>query len=219
MANGVGGAPRPRRRPRRAVWGLACLVTVAAVVAVVLSLGDDLVASDDEGFSPLCKTIKDRNSMCPDKDEFDPRQYIGHGDAFDCSEFARQADAQAVLRLDPKDPNEFDFDRDGIACPERPGPKDLEPVAASVKQFKCKRASRRTARCPQRSREFYPQDYLLNGVDEHDCKQFASQADAQAVLRYQPDDPNRLDGDGDGIACPGLGAPKDLTPVLTRPPT
>lgn len=218
MANGVGGTPRPRRRPRLLVWGLACLLVAAGVTAVVLSPGDDPIASDDQGFSPLCKTVADRNSMCPGKDEFEPRNYIDHGDAFDCRELARQEDAQAVLRLDPKDPNRFDPDRDGIACPELAGPKDLEVVSASAKRFRCRSSSRRSARCPQAARKFHVQDYLYSGSDEFDCSAFASQADAQAVLRYQPGDPNKLDG-GNGIACPGLGPPKDLKPVATGPPS
>jgi len=43
------------------------------------------------------------------------------------------------------------------------------------------------------------------------CPAFASQA--QAVLRADPRDPNRLDPDRDGIACKSLRAPKDTTPV------
>lgn len=46
-----------------------------------------------------------------------------------------------------------------------------------------------------------------------DCDAFKSQADAQAVLRAEVTDPNGLDTDGDGIACPTLPAPKDLKPV------
>lgn len=41
-------------------------------------------------------------------------------------------------------------------------------------------------------------------ADELNCDDFATQADAQAVLDADPSDPNRLDEDGDGIACEGL---------------
>ncbi|HET8567768.1 MAG TPA: excalibur calcium-binding domain-containing protein [Candidatus Limnocylindria bacterium] len=54
--------------------------------------------------------------------------------------------------------------------------------------------------------------YLRQG-DRYDCADFASQALAQAVLRADPRDPNRLDGDRDGIACETNPAPKDLVPV------
>ncbi|MFK0225208.1 excalibur calcium-binding domain-containing protein [Streptomyces sp. NPDC090303] len=46
-----------------------------------------------------------------------------------------------------------------------------------------------------------------------DCEAFTSQADAQAVLRADMFDPNGLDRDGDGIACPKLPGPTDKTPV------
>lgn len=46
-----------------------------------------------------------------------------------------------------------------------------------------------------------------------DCDAFKAQADAQAVLRADALDPNGLDRDGDGIACPNLPAPTDKKPV------
>lgn len=60
---------------------------------------------------------------------FNPRNYIGQGDRYNCADFASQADAQAVLRADPSDPNRLDADRDGIACENNRNPKDLAPVA------------------------------------------------------------------------------------------
>jgi hypothetical protein len=59
---------------------------------------------------------------------FDPAPYLGQGDAYNCADFASQADAQAVLRADPSDPNGLDRDKDGIACETRPLPRDLVPV-------------------------------------------------------------------------------------------
>jgi hypothetical protein len=47
---------------------------------------------------------------------------------------------------------------------------------------------------------FDPQRYLGQG-DRYNCDDFATQADAQAVLDADRSDPNRLDGDRDGIAC------------------
>jgi hypothetical protein len=47
---------------------------------------------------------------------FDPRRYIGQGNRYNCSDFATQAHAQAVLEADPSDPNRLDADHDGIAC-------------------------------------------------------------------------------------------------------
>jgi hypothetical protein len=36
---------------------------------------------------------------------------------------------------------------------------------------------------------------------DRDCRDFGSQADAQAALNADPSDPNRLDADADGEAC------------------
>lgn len=63
------------------------------------------------------------------QEPFDPTPFIGQGDIANCADFASQADAQAVLRADPSDPNDLDRDRDGIACETRPLPKDLDAVA------------------------------------------------------------------------------------------
>ena len=63
-------------------------------------------------------------------------------------------------------------------------------------------------------------------ADEHlcigkDCKDYNSQAEAQAALREDPSDPNVLDedpGPDDGIACetyPYDNPAQDLTPVVT----
>lgn len=64
----------------------------------------------------------------PASPDFYPAQFIGAGDAYNCGDFISQADAQAVLRADPSDPNQLDRDRDGVACETRPLPRDLAPV-------------------------------------------------------------------------------------------
>src|SRR5918997_1830340 len=38
-------------------------------------------------------------------------------------------------------------------------------------------------------------------TDEFDCASFDSQEEAQAELESDPDDPNNLDADNDGVAC------------------
>ncbi len=50
------------------------------------------------------------------------------------------------------------------------------------------------------AQDFAPTSYLVQG-DPYNCADFPSQAAAQAVLRADPSDPNRLDADLDGIAC------------------
>jgi micrococcal nuclease len=60
---------------------------------------------------------------------FDPTSYLNQGDRYNCPAFASQAQAQAVLRADPRDPNRLDGDRDGIACESNKAPRDLVRVA------------------------------------------------------------------------------------------
>jgi hypothetical protein len=202
---------------------LVVAIAIAIVVAIVVIAsggGGDSVASTN----PACAGETARSAECPHNKAFSVQRYLGHGDGYDCIEFASQADAQAVLRADPSDPNQLDrepggdsADSDGIACASLPAPKDLDPVKAVVDRLKCRRSDTRSARCPQPSRRFDPRDYVRDHTDEFDCSAFASQADAQAVLRYEPDDPNKLDSGGNGIACPDLPAPKDLKPVATKP--
>jgi hypothetical protein len=62
------------------------------------------------------------------QDDFDPAQYIGQGDAYNCGRFTNQAQAQAVLRADPSDPNRLDADWDGIACENNKGDQDRDIV-------------------------------------------------------------------------------------------
>jgi excalibur calcium-binding domain-containing protein len=59
---------------------------------------------------------------------FNPLNYIGQGDRYNCGDFASQAQAQAVLRADPRDPNGLDGDNDGIACESNRSPFDRVPV-------------------------------------------------------------------------------------------
>jgi hypothetical protein len=65
----------------------------------------------------------------PPPSGFDPMRYIGQGDRYNCSDFASQAQAQAVLRADPSDPNRLDQGGvPGIACEDNPAPYDRTPV-------------------------------------------------------------------------------------------
>ena len=64
----------------------------------------------------------------PDASTSDPSRYIGQGNRYNCPDFRSQAEAQAVLRSDPSDPNRLDGDRDGVACEGTPAPYDRDPV-------------------------------------------------------------------------------------------
>ena len=52
----------------------------------------------------------------PPPSDFNPQQYLGQGDAYNCGDFQYQWQAQAVLDADPSDPNKLDTDKDGAAC-------------------------------------------------------------------------------------------------------
>ena len=61
--------------------------------------------------------------------------------------------------------------------------------------------------------------YIVKGEDKFGCTSFPNQADAQAVLRIAPKDPNNLDGNRNGIACDGSDAYLDGVPGgLMQPP-
>lgn len=63
-------------------------------------------------------------------------------------------------------------------------------------------------------RDFTPRDWAVPGRDLYDCRDFLSQAEAQAVLRGEPSDPNRLDGNRNGVACEDYARPPySLYPV------
>lgn len=80
---------------------------------------------------PVAAQEEEQPAPPPASADFYPSRYLGQGDAFNCPAFVSQADAQAVLRADPLDPNRLDADLDGIACESRPVPKDLVPVPRS----------------------------------------------------------------------------------------
>lgn len=139
-----------------------------------------------------------------------PADWILPGvDWVDCGHLASQSNAQRVLRYDPSDPNRLDAEdgvEDGIACStyfyaSYPNDRDFNSVARI----------RGTATPPPTatpsSTSFDPNDYIGQG-DRYNCVDFQSQAQAQAVLRADPNDPNRLDTSSpqsasvpDGIAC------------------
>jgi hypothetical protein len=52
--------------------------------------------------------------------------------------------------------------------------------------------------------QLQPAHWVAPGSADRDCADFATQAEAQAVLMADPSDPERLDADDDGIACEDL---------------
>ncbi|MGW6670094.1 hypothetical protein ACWGBU_17660 [Streptomyces vinaceus] len=193
------------------------LVAVALGVVVFVRGGSDTAAQAQRPDREWCTPGTPRTALCPNNKAFEAKEYATHGDAFDCINFAHQADAQAVLRADPGDPNHLD-DGGGVACRGLPEPRDTKPVPQIAQQFTCGPGDTRRALCPQPDRAFDARYFLRYGNDAYDCADFASQADAQAVLRFAPADPNHLDGEGKGVACPDLPGPKDVKPVRRGTP-
>jgi hypothetical protein len=62
---------------------------------------------------------------------------------------------------------------------------------------------------------------LAAHVNDLDCQDFANQQAAQAVYLADRSDPNRLDGDHDGVACEQLptAGPVDTEPTPVMPVT
>jgi micrococcal nuclease len=102
----------------------------------------------------------------------------------DCADFASQAEAQEVLEDDPSDPNGLDGDSDGVACETLPGGSSATSSASSSATSS---ASAGGGLPP------------APGGD-YDCAHL-TYSQAQQVLRSDPNDPHRLDGDNDGEAC------------------
>ena len=83
---------------------------------------------EDDGAAPASVALVPVEDDSTPTGGFEPRAFIGKGNAFNCNAFATQAQAQAVLRADPRDPNKLDPDRDGVACESNRAPKDTSPV-------------------------------------------------------------------------------------------
>ncbi|WP_328314369.1 hypothetical protein OG432_31615 [Streptomyces sp. NBC_00442] len=199
------------RAARRGVLVLAVLAVAVAAVTLARG-GSDRAAPGRKSDPAWCTPGTQRTALCPNSKVFDAKEYAVHGNSFECINFASQADAQAVLRANPSDPNHLD-DGGGVACRGLPAPRDITPVTGTAQHHTCGPGDTRSALCPQPERSFDPRYFLRYGNDAYDCPDFASQADAQAVLRFEPTDPNHLDHDGKGIACPDLPGARDVKPV------
>jgi hypothetical protein len=135
-----GDAPcTARRRPLRLerMRSLAIALLVASALATCgpseQGLGGRLVPAplgSPQVAEPENPTLRPSQPgfRFPATQGIDASRYLGQGDRYNCSDFASQADAQAVLRADPTDPNRLDADRDGIACETSPSPRDSVPV-------------------------------------------------------------------------------------------
>lgn len=89
---------------------IACCFLVFAVTFLVLfSAG----CSDDSATQPRPQPSSNQSKS---KADFDPQEYLGQGNRYDCKHFEYRWQAQAVLEADRSDPNWLDGDKDGLAC-------------------------------------------------------------------------------------------------------
>ena len=101
----------------------------------------------------------------------------GGDGTYNCDSFDTQEQAQAFYDADPSDPNSLDTDGDGIPC--EVAPSGVAEDATLLGGY------------PDGPAE----------MNDLDCVDFGTQADAQATYNADTSDPNGLDRDGDGIAC------------------
>ena len=101
----------------------------------------------------------------------------GGDGTYNCDSFDTREQAQAFYDADPSDPNNLDTDGNGIPC--EVAPSGVAEDATLLGGY------------PDGPAE----------MNDLDCVDFGTQADAQATYNADPSDPNGLDRDGDGIAC------------------
>ena len=135
----------------RPVPAAAEVVPEKSVFSTLFELGVDKVKDYvgeriKEGIEKALEVPKEAQGVeTPAAKEFDPNFYIGKGNKFNCEDFSSQAEAQAVLRADPNDPNELDRDYDGVACERNKKPEDKTPVPRPAKPPRSKTARSTTA--------------------------------------------------------------------------
>jgi len=107
-----------------------------ALIPILLLLGcassaPSPSAAPSTSFAPAAPTRAPAlpTVSAPSVTGFDPTRYVGQGDRYNCGDFTSQAQAQAVLRADPRDPNKLDGDGNGIACESSRAPFDRVKVA------------------------------------------------------------------------------------------
>lgn len=113
------------------------------------------------------------------------RGSVGFAQKLGCDDFASQVDAQAVLDVDPSDPNALDPDGDGLACESLPSGS----ISGSGTS-----------------------DGEVDTSQSSGCEKYDTQAEAQAALDAPEADNDlgvELDANLDSIACPDLERGKE----------
>ena len=117
-----------------------------------------------------------------------------------CGSYQYQEDAEAALHAGGH--GNLDGDHDGIACESLPhrasSVPTTKPVTPPTKPAAPNTQHTGTAPRPASST---PARTTRSAINDLDCRDFTSQAQAQRVLDRDHSDPNRLDADHDGTAC------------------
>ena len=117
-----------------------------------------------------------------------------------CGSYQYQEDAEAALHAGGH--GNLDGDHDGIACESLPhrgsSVPTTKPVTPPTKPAAPSTQHTGTAPRPASST---PARTTRSAINDLDCRDFTSQAQAQRVLDRDHSDPNRLDADHDGTAC------------------
>jgi Excalibur calcium-binding domain len=119
----------------------------------------------------------------------------------DCSDFASQSEAQQALDASSGDPERLDADGDGIACESSFGGSVTDQADLAVDDAIDDEDAVTTTATTTATTSEVPAAAVVAAAADRDCPDFATQAEAQAVLDADPSDPERLDADGDGTAC------------------
>lgn len=127
----------------------------------------------------------------PSSPRYEPPPEPAGDDLFDCSDFATQEGAQAVLDADPTDPDNLDANADGEAC---------EALAVSS-GYEYAEPDGSFTPVPEPAPDSPLVPDPRPGGRDLDCADFASRPEAQAYYEDDPSDPSGLDADGDGEAC------------------
>jgi len=112
----------------------------------------------------------------------------------------------------------------GYSIPRFAYPRSTDPALATAQVFPGAIPTRATGRATSPASNSVSgsgERYFTNGADRYNCTSFASQAEAQEALTVNaPGDPNRLDMNGNGVACEDItyppNTPRNTTPITNR---
>jgi hypothetical protein len=123
-----------------------------------------------------------------------------------CGSYQYQEDAQAALQAGGH--GSLDGDHDGIACESLPhrgssstpvAPKPAAPASSTQHAGTQHAGTQHTGTAPRPASSTSTR--TRPAINDLDCGDFTSQAQAQRELDRDHSDPNRLDADHDGTAC------------------